>query len=279
MKTLPIAIVSVSLLFLSACGGDSSEPAASSANTDATAASPDAADTLAPDTASSNSYSGFDIGGLYLGMSPEEVTAALKAHDPDIVIKQDAVNFTYTALNKRHRTDSYVNYMGGSVPGGDVSLEVRFSYPPEPLAAVAVYRRHRQSVEPVSQALYVESLIEKYGTPALDSGTIKTGSTIERTLDWPIGTGTVQCMPGGAEVQSTPPVLDRIERQIPGSSAESVATCISTLRYVLRGDPVLQANGGMMDVAAAAKAEFASRAWIQSLVDEKSRAGTEKPKL
>src|SRR5690606_6604110 len=177
-------------------------------------------------------------------------------------------NFTYNALGKRHRTDSVVHYMNGTAPGGAVSLDVRFSYPPEPLKVVMVSRRHRQQVEPVSQSLYVESLIEKYGPPARDSGSVTAGQRTERTLHWSIGDGTTQCLPEGSETGSTPPILDRIQRRLPNASPESVEACASVLRYVLRGDPVLEASGGMFDVAAAAKAEFASRDWIQSLIDE-----------
>ena len=292
MKMLPMAIIALPLLVLSACAGDTGdtgEQAASSPGPGAAAADQAAARTDASRRAEAGAppsgaariraYSGFDIAGLYLGMSPEEATAAIQAYDPSIAIKQDAINFTYNALGKRHRTDSFVHYMGGTVPGGSVSLEVRLSYPPEPLKVVAISRGHRQQVEPLSQAMYVESLIEKYGPPARDSGSVTNGQRVERTLEWPFGSGTVQCLPDGAEVQSTPPILDRIQRRLPNPTPESVESCISMLRYVLRGDPVTQASGGMFDVPAAAKAEFANQAWIQSLIDEKSKTGTERPRL
>lgn len=286
MKMLPLAIVSASLFYLAACTGDSGGQPASTDSSNTTADKPAASAAANSRSAEvkpvasasrSKTYSGFDIAGIYLGMSPEEVTAAMKAYDPSIVIKEDLISFNYNALAQRYKTDSFPQYMVGTVPGGTISLDVRFTYPPEPLTVVMVSRGHKQQVEPVSQALYVESLVEKYGTPAVDSGSMNTRNGVERVLEWPIGNGTVQCMPEGAG--STPPILDRIARRLPDVSPGSVETCISTLRYVLRGDPVLRANGVMFDVAAAAKAEFASREWIQSLIDEKSKAGDEKPKL
>lgn len=291
MKWLPMMIVTLPLVFLTACAGDTGgngdpgQQAASTQSASAPAPGGNAASASSSRTESSptgarpKSYSGFDIAGLYLGMSPEEVTAAIKAYDPDIAIRQDAINFTYNALGKRHRTESFAHYMGGSVPGGAVSLEVRFSYPPEPLQVVAIYRGHKQQVEPLTQAMYVESLIEKYGAPARDTGSSTTNQRIERTLEWPIGNGSVQCMPDGAEVNSTPPVLERIQRRLPNPTPEAVASCVSMLRYVLRGDPVLSASGSMFDVPAAARAEFEHQAWIQSLIDEKSKTGTERPRL
>lgn len=283
MKMLPMTIVSVSLLWLVACAGDSGEQATGPVGGNAPAASNTAGNaaasnrTSASGTARSKNYSGFDIAGIYLGMSPEEATSALKAYDPSVVIKQDAINFTYNALGQRYKTDSFPHYMVGTVPGGSVSLDVRFSYPPEPLTVVMVSRGHRQKVEPVSQELYVASLVEKYGAPARDSGSMNARDGVERTLEWPIGNGTTQCMPEGAG--SAPPILERIARQLPNASPASVETCIAVLRYVLRGDPVSRASGNMFDVTAAAKAEFASQDWIQSLIDEKSKPGTEKPKL
>jgi|GEM_PF-1066904 len=292
MKTIPMAMCAFSVLLLAACSSDSDKEAASESSspplaTNSAVGSNVAAGTAtrsdtnvnapAPAATQPRTYSGFDIAGLYLGMSPEEVTTALKNYDPTIVIKQDAISFTYNALGKRHKTESFAHYMVGNIPGGDVSLDVRFSYPPEPLEVVMISRGHRQQVEPVSQELYVESLVEKYGTPTQDSGSVTNGQRVERTLHWAIGDGTTQCLPDGAH--PSPPILGRIQRRLPDASPETVDTCASTLRYVLQGDPVTRANGGMFDVAAAAKAEFAHQSWIQSLIDEKSKTGTEKPKL
>ncbi|MEZ5573962.1 MAG: hypothetical protein R3E64_18395 [Halioglobus sp.] len=40
-----------------------------------------------------------------------------------------------------------------------------------------------------------------------------------------------------------------------------------------------QAIGVLFDVADAANSEFQSQDWLQQIIDEKSRAGTEKPGL
>lgn len=107
------------------------------------------------------------------------------------------------------------------------------------------------------------------------------GHNAQRTLDWPFGNGTVECFSSGG-VEVSPPILDGMVqngRRYPNPTPEFAQQCVSKLRYVLRGEPVIQANGSMLDVSASAEAEFASRAWIQSLIDEKSAPGTERPKL
>jgi hypothetical protein len=227
------------------------------------------------------SYSGFDIAGISLGMSPEEVEAVIKNFAPEMEIRQDLISFDYNAMGTRYKTDSFVNYMGGSTYAGKLSLGVRFSYPPGPPKVVGISRGDRHEDSPISQAVYVESLIEKYGTPALDTGTVGNGQSAERTLEWPFGNGTVQCLARGGEA-NTEPVLGRMVqngRRYPNPTSEFAEQCISMLRYVLRGEPVVRANGSMIDVVASANGEFATQAWIQTLIDEKSKPGAEKPRL
>jgi hypothetical protein len=183
-------------------------------------------------------------------------------------------------MGARYKTDSFVNYMGGSTYASKLSLAVRLSYPPEPLKVVGIYRGDRHQDSPIPQSVYVESLIEKYGPPTSDSGTVGTGQNAERTLDWPFGNGTVDCF--ASDVGASPPILDGMVqngRRYPDPTPEFAQQCISRLRYVLRGEPVTQANGSMLDVAASAEAEFANRAWIQLLIDEKSAPGTDRPRL
>lgn len=306
MKTLAITISTLAMLSLAACGGDTGggAPAGTSGTSDAanaasmatpSASSPSPANRVQPGAAvtdpaaaataarpsTARSYTGFDMAGIYLGMSPEEVEAAMRAYAADITIKKDLISFDYNALGARYKTDSFVHYIGGSTYGGKLSLDVRFSYPPGPLEVVGMSRGDRHQDSPIAQSVYVESLIEKYGPPATDTGSVDTGGRVERTLEWPIGNGTVQCLSKGTET-TTNPVLDRMSqdgRRYPNPTPEFAQQCISMLRYVLRGEPVVRASGSMLDVVASANAEFEARAWIQSLVDEKSSPGTERPTL
>jgi hypothetical protein len=291
MNKLAITMYCLPALILAACGGD----AGGSTTGKTTESSPGTVDqTQSPGTGttaatertesrniSSNSYTGFDMAGIYLGMSPEEAEMVIEDYAPDMAIKKDLINFDYNALGTRYKTDSFITYMGGSTYGGKLSLGVRFSYPPNPLKVVGISRGDRHQDSPIPQSVYVESLIEKYGPPALDTGSSGTGERAERTIEWLIGDGTVQCLAKGVETMSGP-VLDRISqggRRYPDPTPEFTQQCISMMRYVLRGEPVIKASGSMLDVAASAKAEFEARAWIQSLIDERSKPGTEKPSL
>jgi hypothetical protein len=272
-------------LLITACSNDSGTPAPT--------ATPDAAGAAiahnkantatVADTAkvAAKSYSGPDMAGIYFGMSPDEVELAMKNYAPDITIKEDLISFDYNALGTRYKTDSFTHYIAGNTYGGKLSLDVRFSYPPGSPKVVGVSRGDKHKAAPIPQAVYVESLIEKYGPPALDTGTSGTAQNATRTLEWPLGNGSVQCLVKGRET-ATEPVLDRMvengKRNL-NPTPEFTQQCISMLRYVLRGEPVLQANGTMFDVVASANAEFDNRAWIQSLIDMKSSPGTEKPKL
>lgn len=49
------------------------------------------------------------------------------------------------------------------------------------------------------------------------------------------------------------------------------------MTYKLAREPVLNAEGLLYDVAAAAKAEQAAQEWVRSLVAEASRPGTARP--
>ncbi|MEZ5917936.1 MAG: hypothetical protein R3C40_10320 [Parvularculaceae bacterium] len=46
-------------------------------------------------------YSGPDIGQLHLGMTPEDVKAAMLAYDANIKIQDTSQFFEYAALGKR----------------------------------------------------------------------------------------------------------------------------------------------------------------------------------
>lgn len=288
MNKLAITMYSLSALFLAACGSDAEESTVTS-NAESASGTANPAPTQSRDqsqsqqaaaTMASNSYTGFDIAGIYLGMSPEEAETIIKDYAPDLTFQKDLISFDYNALGARYSTDSFVNYMGGSTYASKLSLAVRLSYPPEPLKVVGIYRGDRHQDSPIAQSVYVESLIEKYGPPTSDSGTTGTGVNALRTLDWTFGNGTVECFASGGD--PSPPILDSMVqngRRYPDPTPEFAQQCISKLRYDLRGEPVVRANGSMLDVAASVEAEFANRAWIQSLIDEKSAPGTDRPQL
>lgn len=225
-----------------------------------------------------NNYSGFDIAGIYIGMSPEEVETQLKIYDSELAVNTSTQYLNYSALGKRYKTEPYLAAIIGTAPRGRLNIEVGFSFPPGPPKVISVKRTHRQTTAPSTEADYLASLTEKYGKPAKD---YKDPNLKTRILEWQMSGGTEECM-SGMGTSAGNPVLRSMQqngRLMANPTPEYARNCKSIMMYSLNGDPVTHANGKLMDVAAAAEAEFATAAWIQQLIEEKSRAGTEKPKL
>lgn len=156
MRRLAIMIYSLSALLLAGCGGDSGNSVAGNAaesppgtlsqaqsqpqsqpQSQRTGTTTVAADMAAGRTenrsVASTAYTGFDMAGIYLGMSPEEAEMIIREYAPDLNFKKDLISFSYNAMGARYKTDSFVTYMGGSTYASKLSLAVRLSYPPEPL--------------------------------------------------------------------------------------------------------------------------------------------------
>lgn len=110
----------------------------------------------------------------------------------------------------------------------------------------------------------------------------RTDSRAERTLKWKLpGTGDVSCV-NGASVGNS--VLDRFVnagRKMADADVtpEYAAQCAGLFEYTLRGEPVTNTSGTIFDVWGQARSEFEARDWVQQQVGEKSKIGTEAPKL
>jgi len=223
-----------------------------------------------------------DIAGVYLGMTPEEALASMKAYDANMRIQDTSRYFEYNALGKRYKTDDFLVATHGQMQGGAGGLSVGYSYPPGEPRVVSVTRLHRQTTEPLTQADYVQALLEKYGQPAQDIDNGGVGARAERTLKWRLaGTGNTPCVLGASVGNA---VLDRFVRDGRRMAEADVtpdyaADCAGLFEYTLRGDPVTNASGTLFDVWAQAKSEFEAREWVQQQVAEKSRTGTAAPKL
>ena len=274
MKTGLLTICTLLLLLLVACGNEAKDVGSNQPE----AKAPSEPSGSGQPAAEKNSYSGFDIAGIYIGMSPEEVEAQLKAYDDELKIQSSTQYFNYSALGKRYKTEPHLAAIIGTAPGGRLNIEVGFSFPPGPPKVISVKRTHRQTTAPSTEADYLASLTEKYGKPEQDyfDQALKA-----RVLEWRMPGGAEKCMAGMGGSAGNP-VLKNMQQdgqRLDSPTPEYASNCKGIMMYTLNGDPVTHANGKLMDVAAAANAEFATEAWIQQLVEEKSRAGSEKPKL
>jgi hypothetical protein len=227
-------------------------------------------------------HSGPDIGGLHLGMTPEEVKAAMQTYDANIKIQDTGQYFEYAALGKRYKTEKFLVATHGQLPSGSGSLAVGYSYPPANPRVVAITRSHRQSTQPLSQTDYAKALIDKYGTPVEDTSNGKPSFQAERILRWKLtGSGNTTCV-NGASIGNS--VLGNFVKDGRKMAEENVtpdyaAECDAVFKYVLRGDPVTLASGTISDIPAWAKSEFEARKWVDQQVAEKSKTGTAAPKL
>lgn len=275
-------------LMVTSCGG-SNDSAAIAEHADDVSASVTQAKPLAaqpsatqPAKKSDVSRTGPEIAGLYLDMTPEEARAAMEAYDPSMQIQDTSRYFEYNALGKRYKTNSFLVATHGQMQGGRGGLAVGYSYPPGEPRVVSVTRSHRQTTEPLTQADYLEALIDKYGQPVEDIDNGRTDSQAERTLKWKLpGTGDTSCV-NGASVGNS--VLDRFVKDGRKMADLDVtldyaAQCAGLFEYTLRGDPVTNASGTIFDVWAQARSEFEARVWVQQQVEEKSKTGTAAPKL
>lgn len=289
MIRLPLFQILALSLVVSSCGGSDDSTISSAedpSHIDAAAAQPTSQTTQPPATQPAKSTMGSrigpDIAGLYLGMTPEEVNAVMEAYDASMRIQDTSRYFEYNALGKRYKTDSFLVATHAQMPGGNVGLSVGYSYPPSEPRVVSITRLHRQTTEPLTQADYAKALIDKYGQPVVDVDNGRTDSRAERTLKWELaGTGNTSCVNSASTGNS---VLDRFVKE--GRKMADVdvtpdyaAQCAGLFEYTLRGEPVTNASGTIFDVWAQAKSEFEARTWVQQQVAEKSKTGTEAPKL
>ncbi|MCB1706292.1 MAG: hypothetical protein KDI17_15615 [Halioglobus sp.] len=279
-------------LAVSGCGGGddtaTSEERAANSGAEATQGmSSPSQPTAAPPAAPSvekpvAAFSGPDIAGLYLGMTPEQAKAVLEAYDENMRLQDTLRHFEYNALGKRYKTDNFIAATHGQMPGGSIALSVGYSYPPAEPRVVSITRLHRQTTEPLTQADYAQALIDKYGQPVEDINNGRTDARAERTLKWKLAdTGELSCVSGASIGNS---VLDRFIRDgrrmaEVDVTPEYAAQCAGLFEYTLRGEPVTNASGTLFDVWAQAGSEFAAQAWVQQQVEDKSRTGTAAPKL
>lgn len=283
-----LQILALSLL-VSSCDNDDS---ATSANTNTKPSALSSAATAPPTEQSQSAahktkmttahHFGPDIGGLHLGMTPEQVKAAMQTYDPNIKIQDTGQYFEYAALGKRYKTEKFLVATHGQLPSGSGSLAVGYSYPPNNPHVVAITRSHKQSTKPLSQTDYAKALIDKYGTPVEDTSNGKPSFQAERILRWKLtGSGNTTCV-NGASIGNS--VLNNFIRDGRKMAEENVTPdyaveCDAVFKYVLRGDPVTLASGTLSDISAWAKSEFEARNWVDQQVAEKSKTGTEAPKL
>lgn len=275
---------------IAACDGDAAPPSAAAETADpvitqarpqeGTPATVVPSEDQAAAAAPSRKYSGPDIMGIYLGMSPEEVMAVLKA-DPSGFqkIQRSEYTFSYTAHGNKYKTDPFLRGIVGVTKGSEVNLEIGISPPPSTPQVIGIRRNHTKREQRLPMKDYADALIEKYGPPASDV-TEGQGPQLKRKLTWSLPGGTRDCISPGSNV--TESVLEKFkdaEGRRTEARREEVQECAHVFEYTLYEDPVRTALGYLIDVARAAEFEFMARDWVDQLAAEKAKPATERPAL
>lgn len=113
-----------------------------------------------------------DIVGIKLGMTPQQATAAIKAHNPALHIYQVDLRLTHPGSHSFQRVPHFIvacnNCPGKNVPVGAEVITLEFTTPPNaPLLAVAT---RYTNFEPTLMANLVSSVEKKYGPEFHGSG-------------------------------------------------------------------------------------------------------------
>lgn len=288
---LRFAPFAIAFALAAGCGGSAEGPQAAAESSAAatetapsspaearTAQSSAGAGTAASSSRRSAAYSGPDIAGVFIGMTQEEVEAAIRAYDPEAVFQYNQATYRYTALNQRFQTDPFLQILVAAAENRTVVLQVLFSPPPGESRVVGIERSHGQRTAPLTQADYASALIDKYGPPSGDEHNGEQGYGSRRTLTWQDSRpGKVECVPSVSFGTSILDALSGPRANLPEDG--NVDDCARVMTYTLHQDPVFNARGLLYDVAAAARGEQAAQEWVRSLEAEASRPGTERPTL
>lgn len=228
----------------------------------------------------------FDVAGIALGMSVEDVREAILDYNKEMKIRTEVLQMTYSDGVRKYRTEPFVRQVIGQMPAHDIVATI--ATPPEKPEVGAIFRVHHMKNEPVARGVYVDALIEKYGEPAINF----ISDVDFMFLYWFLGKGKVNCMPVVNQKitldtslnSSMLKIIQNPDGTMKNPEAKSPEDCAVVLKYQLNNDPVVRAAAEMVDVAAAARNEVSLRAWVDDLnrkarEDLVKQSGAAKPKI
>lgn len=198
------------LALLSGCGGEDASqidsknaPSASSAQTAVVQPGTPTATEVPAATMGDD-----DLVGIRLGMTPDEVTSALKAHNAELTITPARSYLTYAiGVENRRASEDYIQNLRAEAIDSKLNrlteaFEITFSSPPLPVRAISVYRVvHLTDPKTMSGTggPYTElraSLTQKYEEPTFDRSRLtgagpNTGGKLD--LWWHLSEGKPAC--------------------------------------------------------------------------------------
>jgi hypothetical protein len=284
LKTVPLIVMAATL---AACGGDP-EPASDVATPPA--ATNDAGSTAtdaAPPAKAQVSYDCPDdeptMIDICLGLTPEQVAAALEKHSPGLEIRQNQTTFNYTDGAQQLRTDPFVSQIGAEDGIKDEYFRFVFTGPPGEGRLTHMTRGMGSAANLPPIEPLIAGLIKNYGEPAFRYRGVYGGANIA-TLRWDFPQGRVLC--GGPPQQDnglvmmdgglTPGVdIDGMIARLSSQGIADPARCTGWLQVYIQtfddNEPVRSVEMKLTDLAGALAGGLATYAWLEE-TEAKARA-------
>lgn len=234
---------------------------------------------LVPTAAALAAPDHFDIVGLKLGMTEQQVREALRAHNPQLQITAKNLSYTYSDGVQQLQTPPALSELVASQLHGE-AITLQFSLPPQPARLVGV-RRIAPLQNPPTHDQLVKSVLQKYGAPATHIP-FKGGNSFTRMV-W-AEPGRPQCWrtspQQAAGFVAASPVLDVLkqfaDRQKRGLAPTDLSQCGASAQFAAQSDPVRTLSMEMTDTGPWVSSLQATQRWLAQLEADarKARVGT-----
>jgi len=231
---------------------------------------------------------------ICLGLTPEQVTAAIEKHNPNLAIRQKQTSFNYTDGAQQLRTDPFISEIRAEDDVKDEYFEFVFTAPPAGSKLTHVSRTMGSDSNLPAIEPFMAGLVKNYGEPTFrHRGT--SGSFIKGTLRWDFPDGRVLCGDPPQEGSGlmlrtgalTPGVdIDTMIANLRSEGVADPAQCTKWLQVHIQtfdeNEPVRSVDMQLTDLAGALAGGIATYAWLEE-TEAQARAerleGAEMPDL
>lgn len=131
----------------------------------------------------------FDIVGVKLGMTPDQVVSALKAHKQDVQIeythhKSRSSSYHIHGITPTPQLPDHLKMIFASVNGNAESIQIEFAEPPASNVVRSVERLNKFDRSAMPSGSNLKAALEnKYGTPILEKGSELTWNNLDRNAN------------------------------------------------------------------------------------------------
>ncbi|MCX2982754.1 peptidoglycan-binding protein [Halieaceae bacterium IMCC14734] len=131
----------------------------------------------------------FDIVGVKLGMTPDQVVSALKAHNELVRIeythhKNTSSSYHISGITPTPKLPEHLKMIFASVNGNAESIQIEFAEPPTSNVVRSVERQNKFDRSAMPSGSNLKAALEnKYGTPILEKGSELTWNHFDRNAN------------------------------------------------------------------------------------------------